>query len=142
MSYIKQFGIIIVISMMGELFKELLPFSMPASIYGLLIMLIALGTGIVKVKDVKNASDFLLEIMPILFIPSTVGLMESWGILRDILVPVLIVCIIGTIVVMVITGRVTQFVIRHMEKGNNKSDVEIETAQMNGVAKKGDDIYE
>lgn len=142
MSYIKQFGIIIVISMMGELLKELLPFSMPASIYGLLIMLIALGTGIVKVKDVKNASDFLLEIMPILFIPSTVGLMESWGILRDILVPVLIVCIIGTIVVMVITGRVTQFVIRHMEKGNNKSDVEIETAQMNGVAKKGDDIYE
>lgn len=142
MSYIKQFGIIIVISMMGELLKELLPFSMPASIYGLLIMLIALGTGIVKVKDVKNASDFLLEIMPILFIPSTVGLMESWGILRDILVPVLIVCIIGTIVVMVITGGVTQFVIRHMEKGNNKSDVEIETAQMNGVAKKGDDIYE
>lgn len=142
MSYIKQFGIIIVISMMGELLKELLPFSMPASIYGLLIMLIALGTGIVKVKDVKNASDFLLEIMPILFIPSTVGLMESWGILRDILVPVLIVCIIGTIVVMVITGRVTQFVIRHMEKENNKSDVEIETAQMNGVAKKGDDIYE
>ena len=142
MSYIKQFGIIIVISMMGELLKELLPFSMPASIYGLLIMLIALGTGVVKVKDVKNASDFLLEIMPILFIPSTVGLMESWGILRDILVPVLIVCIIGTIVVMVITGRVTQFVIRHMEKENNKSDVEVETAQMNGVAKKGDDIYE
>lgn len=117
MRYVKQFGIIIVISLMGELLKELLPFSIPGSIYGLVLMLLGLITGLVKVHQVKDVSNFLLDIMPILFIPSTVGLMVSWGTLKEILVPVLLVCIVGTIIVMGITGKVTQFVIGKTSKG-------------------------
>lgn len=105
---------------MGELLRKLLPFSMPGSIYGLIIILIALCTGVLKVEEVKGASDFLLEIMPILFIPSTVGLMESWGILKEILIPVLIVCIFGTVIVMGVTGQITQLVIN---KTNRKSKI-------------------
>jgi len=118
--YARQFGIIITISLMGELLRKLLPFSMPGSIYGLIIILIALCTGVLKVEEVKGASDFLLEIMPILFIPSTVGLMESWGILKEILIPVLIVCIFGTVIVMGVTGQITQLVIN---KTNRKSKI-------------------
>ncbi len=120
MRYARQFGIIITISLMGELLRKLLPFSMPGSIYGLIIILIALCTGVLKVEEVKGASDFLLEIMPILFIPSTVGLMESWGILKEILIPVLIVCIFGTVIVMGVTGQITQLVIN---KTNRKSKI-------------------
>lgn len=112
MKYLKQFGIIIVISLVGELLYELLPFSVPASIYGLVLMLLALTTGIVKVSQVKETSAFLLDIMPILFIPSTVGLMDYFGVLSEILVPVLIVSVIGTALVMGLTGWVTQKVIR------------------------------
>lgn len=103
---------------MGELLRKLLPFSMPGSIYGLIIILIALCTGVLKVEEVKGASDFLLEIMPILFIPSTVGLMESWGILKEILIPVLIVCIFGTVIVMGVTGRITQLVINKTNRNS------------------------
>lgn len=118
MRYARQFGIIITISLMGELLRKLLPFSMPGSIYGLIIILIALCTGVLKVEEVKGASDFLLEIMPILFIPSTVGLMESWGILKEILIPVLIVCIFGTVIVMGVTGRITQLVINKTNRNS------------------------
>ena len=111
MKYLKQFGIIIVISLMGELLNELLPFSVPGSIYGLLLMLLALVTGEVKVSQVKETSSFLLDIMPILFIPSTVGLMDYFGVLSEILVPVLLVCIVGTALVMGITGVVTERII-------------------------------
>lgn len=105
---------------MGELLKELLPFSVPGSIYGLILMIFALCTGMVKVHQVKEVSDFLLDIMPVLFIPSTVGLMITWGTLKDIIVPVLIVCIPGTIIVMGVTGRITQRLIRLSSKENGK----------------------
>jgi len=116
MKYLKQFGIIIVISFMGELLRELLPFSVPGSIYGLVLMLLALFTGVLKVSQVKDTSGFLLDIMPALFIPSTVGLMDYFGVLSDIILPVLLVCILGTILVMGVTGRVTQHIIISMDK--------------------------
>ena len=61
MKYLKQFFIIILISFMGELLKELLPFPVPASIYGMLIMFISLCTGVIKTEQVDKASGFALE---------------------------------------------------------------------------------
>ncbi len=112
MRYIKQFSIIMTITLVGELLKELLPFMVPASIYGLFIMLVLLMTGILKVEHIKDTSDFLLDIMPIMFVPASVGLMDSWGILQDILVPVLVVSIVGTLIVMVVTAKTTEAVVK------------------------------
>lgn len=112
MRYLKQFGIIILISLMGELLHEFLPFSMPASIYGLIIMLALLVLGVIKVEQVKETGTFLLDIMPIMFIPPAVGLMDNWGILKEILIPLILVGTLSTIVVMVATGKITQCIIR------------------------------
>ncbi|MBE5946192.1 MAG: CidA/LrgA family protein [Lachnospiraceae bacterium] len=122
MRYLKQFAIIILISLMGELLSEFLPFSMPASIYGLLIMLVLLITGIIKVEHVKETSTFLLDIMPIMFIPPAVGLMDNWGILKEIILPLMLIGTASTIVVMVVTGRVTQGIIRKKTKENVKQE--------------------
>lgn len=122
MRYVKQFAIIIMISFAGELLKEFLPFLVPASIYGLLIMLLLLMTGIIKVEHVKDVSTFLLDVMPVMFIPAAVGLMESWDIMQDILVPAMILCIVGTLLVMVVSGRVTQRLINmRAKKGKDKN---------------------
>ena len=90
----------------------LLPIPIPASIYGMFLLLFALMTGIVKLESVEIAGDFLIEIMPILFVPAAVGLMDSWPVLRPILAAVSIITVVITVVVMVVTGRVTQWVIR------------------------------
>ena len=112
MKYLKQFGIILLISLMGEALRMLLPLPIPASVYGLVLMLIALMTGIIKIHQIKEVSAFLIEIMPVMFIPAGAGLVESWSALKPICVQVVVIMFVSTIVVMVISGRVTQFVIR------------------------------
>lgn len=126
MKYIRQFGIIIMISLLGELLKWLLPLPIPASIYGLVLMLLALGLHIIPLDAVKDAGRFLIDIMPLMFIPAAVGLMNSWNVLKPVFLPVLLITIISTIVVMAVTGRVTQFIIkrerRRKEAVNERSN--------------------
>ena len=74
MKYLKQFLIIILVSCIGELLYYLLPFPIPATIYGLLIMLGLLILKIVPLAAVKETAEFLIDIMPVMFIPAGVGL--------------------------------------------------------------------
>lgn len=120
MKYIKQFSIIILVSFLGEALYVLLPLPIPASVYGLVLMLLALKTGILKLIQVKDTAIFLVEIMPVMFIPAGVGLMNSWSILRPICIPVIIITAVTTVIVMAVTGRVTQHVIRRKEGKNTK----------------------
>lgn len=112
MKYLKQFGIILAISFLGEVCREWLPLPIPASIYGLLLMLAALCTRIIPLDSVKDTGKFLIEIMPVMFIPAAVGLLESWGVLKPMLIPLLIIVPVTTILVMAVSGKVTQFMIR------------------------------
>lgn len=112
MKYIKQCLIILVISFIGELLKCLLPLPIPASIYGMVLLFTGLMTGLIKLEAVKETGAFLIEIMPVMFIPAGVGLMTSWGTLKVIIVPVSIITVITIITVMVATGRVSQAIIR------------------------------
>lgn len=118
MKYMKQFAIIITISFLGEGLRYLIPLPIPASVYGLVIMLLALITHILPIESVKEAGGFLIEIMPLMFIPAAVGLMNTFTVLKPILIPVVIITVASTILVMIISGRVTQSVIRSkkMEK--------------------------
>ena len=72
MKYLKQFLIILVISLIGELLNKLLPLPVPASIYGMVILFIGLLSGVIKLSSVKEAGSFLIEIMPVMFIPAGV----------------------------------------------------------------------
>ena len=116
MKHLRQFLIILLFSFLGEGLKALLPLPVPASIYGLVLLFTALELGIIKLSAVENAGKFLIEIMPVMFIPAGTGLVESWRALKPICVQVVVIMFVSTIVVMVISGRVTQFVIRRNRK--------------------------
>ncbi|SEU31181.1 holin-like protein [Lacrimispora sphenoides] len=117
MKYIRQFTIILFISLAGEIIHLLVPLPVPASIYGLLIMLIGLRKKWIPLEAVEDVSIFLIDIMPLMFIPAAVGLLDSWGVLRPILVPFLVITLLSTIIVMVITGKVTQLFINNNRNG-------------------------
>lgn len=117
MKYVKQFVIIIAISFLGEFLKYVLPLPVPASIYGMILMFAALLTGILKLDDVKDTAKFLIEIMPLMFIPAGVGLMVSWNTLKPLLIPVAIITVVTIITVMIVSGHTAQFVLRKQEKG-------------------------
>ena len=124
MKYLKQFLIILVISFAGELLKYVLPLPIPASIYGMVILLVGLLTGLIALDAVKDVGKFLIEIMPVMFIPAGVGLMSSWGILKPLLLPVSIITVVTIVTVMAATGKVSQWVIRKgkSDKEENEKD--------------------
>lgn len=112
MKYIRQFLLILLISFIGEVLKYLIPLPIPASIYGLLLLLMALLSGILPLEAVKDTAKFLIEIMPLMFIPAAVGLLESWSSLEGVVVQVVTATVVSTVLVMGISGVVTQFIIR------------------------------
>lgn len=122
MKLLYQFGVILAVTFVGELLYALLPLSIPASIYGLIVMLICLGTKVVKLSQVKIAADFLIDIMPPMFIPAAVGLIVVWGDLKEILIPVVVITCLSTVIVMVCTGKVTQTLIRRKQKTGEMKD--------------------
>lgn len=122
MKYVKQFVIILTISFTGEILNKVLPFPVPASIYGMVLLFVLLCTHILKLEDVRDTGKFLIEIMPVMFIPAGVGLMDSWGVLRPILVPVSVITVVSLVLVTGLGGRVTQSVIRHSKKKGVEAD--------------------
>lgn len=116
MKLLYQFGIILFVTFLGEVLYAVIPLPIPASIYGLLIMLFCLCTGIIRLSQVKLAADFLIEIMPPMFIPAAVGLLVSWKDLRPILIPTLVITCVTTVLVMAVTGRTAQAVMRSKKK--------------------------
>lgn len=115
MKYFRQFFLILAISFAGEILHMVLPLPVPASIYGLVLMLLALVTGIVKIEQVKDTAIFLIEIMPVMFIPAGVGLMVSWNVLKPLLIPVGIITFVSFVAVAVTTGKTAQWMIKKDE---------------------------
>ncbi len=123
MKYLKQFLIILTISLIGEVLKALIPLPIPASIYGMVILFVCLLSGAIKLDAVRDAGTFLIQIMPVMFIPAGVQLMASWNVLSPLLVPASVVTVVVLIAVMVVTGRVSQRIIR-LERKRGKNDAE------------------
>lgn len=116
MKIIRQFTLIALISLAGETLAALLPLPIPASIYGILILFTLLLSGALKTEAIRETSQFLIEIMPVLFVPAGVGLMESFGLLKESLAAYLVIMVVSTVVVMAAAGRAAQAVIRREGK--------------------------
>ncbi len=116
MNYLKQFTIILGVCLLGEVLRYVLPLPVPASVYGLVLMLVFLLTGLVKLDQVENAADFLIGIMSPMFIPAAVGLMDQFSALRAILLPFLVINFVGLVITLGVTGRVTQLVLKREKK--------------------------
>lgn len=120
MKYLRQFCIIITVSFIGEVLKYFIPLPIPACIYGLIIMLFLLCTKILPVENVEATGTFLVEIMPIMFVPASVGLMESWFAIKPILWKIIAMTILSTIIVMIAAGWTTQIIIRLQKRKKHK----------------------
>ena len=121
MNWIKQFGIILAVSFIGELLGNWIPLPIPASIYGIILLFLCLKLHLIPFDAVHETGDFLIEIMPLMFIPAAVGLLESWDIIRPSWIQYILITVSTTFIVMVAAGLVTQAVIRRTKKGDEKN---------------------
>lgn len=106
MQYIYQLLVILGASFLGEVVAELLPFPVPASVYGLLLLFAALMTGLVKLENVEKTGSFLIGTMSIYFISPGVSLITILAKYVDSLLGVVVICLVSTVVVMAVTGKV------------------------------------
>ena len=116
MKILKQLAIILAISLAGEMLSSVLPLPIPASIYGIVILFTLLVSRVLHVDDIRETSSFLIAFMSMLFIPAGVGLMTSFPLLAENLLAYVVVTAVSTVVVMVVTGRAAQAVIRREGK--------------------------
>ena len=124
MKYVKEVAWIMAFTFIGEALNRLLPLPIPAGVYGLVLLLAGLITGIVKLEDVETTGGFLLDTMTLMFIPAAVGIMSVTDILVPVLVPYLVIIISSTVIVMTVTGIVASLILRRSEKKEYKEAAE------------------
>lgn len=100
----------------GEALQRLLPFPIPASVYGLVLLFLALCAKVVRVPQVRETGAFLTSILPVLFVSPTVGIVEYWGLIRPQLLSILLLLLASTIITFGVSGKVTQHL---MKKGGD-----------------------
>ena len=91
MKFIKGITIIFGITVAGEFLNVLLPFPVPSGVYGLFILLALLCLGAVRLESVEEPGGFFLDTMPLMFIPAGVGLINSWDVMKNVLVPLAVI---------------------------------------------------
>ena len=121
MKYMREVVIIFGITMLGEFLNSVLPFPVPAGVYGLFLLLILLCSGLVKVEQVSSVGDILLDTMPLMFIPAAVGLMTSVEEARKFLIPLVVISVASTIFVMSVTGLTAQKLVRRRPGGTSST---------------------
>lgn len=112
MKYLTQFLIIMGFTLTGEVLQRIIPLPIPASVYGLVLLFLALCFGLVKLEQVKATGTFLTSILPILFVSPAVGIVEDWGLIREDLVPIVLLLVASTVLTFGISGRIAQALLK------------------------------
>lgn len=115
MKYIPQVLYILLFSLLGELLQAVIPLPIPAAIYGLVLLLIALCTGILKEEKIADASSFLISVMPVLFVAPAVKILQFWGLIAPNLGAIIIITVVSTMAVFAVSGLVTRWFQRRKE---------------------------
>ena len=122
MKHVQQFSIILLISVIGELLKTFLPLPVPASVYGMVLLLVCLCTKVIKLDQIQETADFMLAAMPLVFVGPGVALMESFGLMKDSLLGILVISVFSTMLVMVLTGMLAQILVRRKRDREDEID--------------------
>ncbi len=108
MKIIRQFGIILLLWLFGELISMGLKIPVPGSVIGMVLLFICLYSGVIKVEMLDELSSFLLDNLAFFFIPLGVGLLESLDIFKANWLPITLIVLLTTIIVVAVTGLTVQ----------------------------------
>ncbi len=116
MKIIKQVGIIMGICWLSQIIEHYLPFSFPASVIGMILLLVCLLTGILKLEHIQEKSDFLLSNMSFFFLPASVSMINYFDILKSNLVPIIVISVVTTVLTFAATAYSIRLTIAFMNR--------------------------
>lgn len=121
MKYLRQLGIILTFSFLGELCSAVIPFRLPASIYGMVLLVIALLLKIVKFEWVRETGAFLSGLLPLLFIVPIVGLLDHWDAVKGDTLAIALIIVVTAVATFALSGIVTQKIMDRKERTDERT---------------------
>ena len=116
MKIILQIGIIFLICLVGEGIASILPFSFPSSVISMLLLFLLLLLRILRPEHIRQKTDFLLKNMAFFFIPAGVGILEQFTYIRDSMLPILLICVVSTVLTFAATAYTVKAVCAWQER--------------------------
>lgn len=112
MKILLQIGVVLLICLISEAVSLLFPFPFPGSVLAMIVLFILLVTGILKVDHIREKSDFMLKNMAFFFIPAGVGMIEYFDVLKECLLPFLVICVVSTVLTFAVTAGTVALVMK------------------------------
>lgn len=110
MKVLEQSFYLFFFSLLGVAISAMLPFPIPGSVIGMILLFSALHFNLLKIEKVEIVGDWLVHNMAILFVPAGVGLMTNFGLLASIWWQLIIIVVLTTAMMIVLVGKVVQFI--------------------------------
>lgn len=118
MKYFLQILYILLFSLAGEALQTLIPLPIPAAIYGIILLFIALSSGLLKEENISDAADFLISIMPVLFVAPAAKILQYWGLIAPNIAAIVVITAFSTVAVFGVSGLIAKAL--QDRKGDNK----------------------
>lgn len=115
MKYLTQFFWILLFCALGELLQAVIPIPIPAAIYGLVLLFLALSLKIIKIQQVADAAHYLISVMGVFFVSPVVNILAYWGVVKPSLGAICVIILATTVLVFSVSGLVTRALLRKEE---------------------------
>lgn len=110
-NFFHQVLVLAIIMLLSNIIESFMPIPMPASVIGLVLLFIALCTGIVKLGEVEKVGTTLTNNIGFLFVPAGISVINSLGVLSQSPILIILLIIISTILLLLCTGFFSQMLI-------------------------------
>lgn len=117
---LKQVAVIFGVCLLGQAISEVIPISFPGSVISMVIMFILFLVNWLKPKKLKEVNGFLLENMAFFFIPSGVGIITQFDVIKNSVLQIFIICVVSTVVTFAATAYTVKLVMNIQNKLRSK----------------------
>ena len=134
MNILLQIGIVLGICLAGECISAVLPFILPGNIISMLLIFILLLVRILKIDHIRQKAQFLRQNMAYFLVPSSVSIIQNLGLLKEILIPLLVISMVSTILAFLTTSWAVSLTLRLTGKGKAATTAETSTTDSTGAS--------
>lgn len=116
MKYIFQFCVLMIFVLLGEVCEHFIPLPIAGSIYGLVLLFLALVFGVVKLHWVEDVANWFHNTMSLFFVAPAVAVIDIWGDIADIWWILVLLMVAAYLVTMITTGITADALIHDSDK--------------------------
>jgi holin-like protein len=111
-----QTGIVFGLCWISRIIARFLPFDFPAGIIALFLVFLLLLAGLLRIEHIREKSDFLLSNMAFFLIPSSVNVMNYFGLIKERVLTLILICVVSTIITFGVTALTVSAVLKLARK--------------------------